>query len=79
MSATVSRFVIRRSDTKQYYNGVNTYGIPWDDLQRAKVFKNASGAKVACGDLRIHLPNPKPTLEIVQAELVVNETTIIKI
>lgn len=53
----MARFVIRRIEEKDFYSGVSTWGAETNifvPLERAKIFKNIAGAKVACGDLKQH-------------------------
>ena len=62
------RYVIRRKNEKDYYNGHNTYGGDWivfGEFNKAKVFKNIGGAKVACGDLWLHQHKELEIVEIV--------------
>lgn len=50
----VKRFVIRREDGL-YYNGNQTFRSGnFDKFEKAKVFKNVSGAKNACLNLELH-------------------------
>lgn len=69
MEDCIIRYVIRRTKENDYYTGHNTFGLIsniFSDFSKAKIFKNAAGAKVACGDLYNHCHQPE--LEIVEIE-----------
>jgi hypothetical protein len=68
----VTRYAVRIKGSEEYYNGRNTFSghsFVFSDLQHAKMFKSAAGAKVACGDLYTH---GNHELEIVPVEISVN-------
>lgn len=70
--STITRYTIRIKGSEEYYNGYNTWcgrSFVFSDLQHAKIFKSAQGAKVACGDLYQHGHH---ALEIVAVQLCVD-------
>ena len=78
------RYVIRNSYDGKFYNGKNTFkpGI-FDELEKAKVYKNAAGAKVACLDLvqhrcfyEAHDKDFELHLEIVEIKTIVTDNVI---
>lgn len=83
-SKETKRFVIRNSDDGKYYNGKKTFGTDiFGELNKAKVFKNVGGAKVACNDLvlhrrwyRTHDEDFKLNLEIVEIMTIVTDNVI---
>lgn len=70
---SVTRYVIRRVDNGDYYNGKDTfYHNSFDIFSKAKVFNNICGAKVACLHLSergIRYINECPRLEIVEVHV----------
>lgn len=74
---SIIRYVVRQDNL--YYNGDNTWSSPkvfMTDFSKAKIFKNAAGAKVACGflfdrglrNLEIVEIETKPTDNVIQYE-----------
>ena len=56
MNETVKRYVVRAKGYG-YYNGKNAYSSPihiLDEFSKAKIYKNLTGAKVACLELLSH-------------------------
>ena len=78
------RYVIRNSYDGKFYNGKKTFGIDiFGELDKAKVFKNVVGAKVACMGLVQHKcwhvtydKDFKLHLEIVEIKRVVTDNVI---
>jgi hypothetical protein len=74
----IKRFVIRNSDDGKYYTGEKTFG----EFNKAKVFKNVGGAKVACNELVLHKwwythdKDFKLNLEIVEVITIVTDNVI---
>ena len=70
------RYVIRREDGN-YYNGKDSFGYSpiFEGFNKAKVFKNVSGAKVACGHIYLHMKD-KLSLEIVEIITIPTEYVI---
>lgn len=62
------RYVIRRKNERDYYNGTHTWGsvfLIFSEFKKAKVFKNIGGAKVSCMDLWRHQHCELEIIEIV--------------
>ena len=75
MNETVKRYVVR-SKGYGYYNGKNTYKSPiliLDEFSKAKIYKNLTGAKVACLELYSH---GIKELEIVEIETKTTDNVI---
>jgi len=70
---TIKRYVIRRVKEQDYYAGNNTWSSPFEDFDKAKVFKNLVGAKVSCLNIYEHR---KYELEIVEIETRVTDKII---
>ena len=71
----MERYVIRIKDTDRFYIGGKTYSSIdsiFGELDKAKIFKNLAGAKVACYSLYTRDIN----LEIVGVELQVTDNII---
>ena len=76
MNETVKRYVVR-SKGYGYYNGKNAYSSPiliLDEFSKAKIYKNLTGAKVACLELLSHGINE---LEIVEIDTKITDNVII--
>ena len=64
------RYVIRRKNEKDYYNGTSTWGsasLNFSEFKKAKVFKNVGGAKVCCMNLWLYQHCELEIVEIVTA------------
>ena len=76
MNETVKRYVVRAKGYG-YYNGKNTYKSPiliLDEFSNAKIYKNLTGAKVACLELLSH---GIKELEIVEIDTKITDNVII--
>lgn len=76
MNETVKRYVVRAKGYG-YYNGKNAYSSPiliLDEFSKAKIYKNLTGAKVACLELLSH---GIKELEIVEIDTKITDNVII--